>query len=136
MQSIVVNKSPFPPTGFVAAGVYGVFLWIVQRPLLVTVLWVVDRRSGADGGVATLIFTCVSLLAIVLLPSALDIWVAHGFAIYVIVGSLYAVASFPASEEYHVANLLHEFQLSLIASVAILYALVGVRRLISRITAS
>jgi len=104
--------------------------------LLVTVLWVVDRRSGADGGAVTLVFTCVSLVAIVLLPRAFDIWIAHGFAIYVLIASLYAIAFFPAPEAYHIANLLHEFQLSLIVSVAFLYALVGIRRLIGRITAS
>ncbi len=135
MQSIVQSKSPSPTAGFLTAGVYGVSLWIVQRPLLVTVLWVVDRRSGADGGAVTLIFTCVSLVAIFLLPRALDIWIAHGFAIYVLIASLYAILFFPASEEYDIANLLHEFQLSLIVSVAFLYALVGVRRLLGRITA-
>jgi hypothetical protein len=131
-----VTSRTFPTAGVLAAGVYGVFLWIVQRPLLVTVLWVVDRRSGADGGAVALIFTCVSLVAIFLLPRGLDNWIAHGFAMYVFIASLYAIAYFPASEEYHVANLLHEFQLSLIVSVAILYALLGIRRLIGRITAS
>ncbi len=107
-------------------------LWVVQKPLLVAVLWTVDTRSGAEHKAVPILFIGLFLLASFVLPRRLDVWLAHGYAVFAITASLYAMWAFPSAGEYPLPNLMRPFVLDVILSAFGVYALVVVRSLASR----
>ena len=118
--------------GWLTATLFMLILWLVQRPLLVAVLWTVDNRSGQAHKAVAILFIGLSLLASFVLPRRLDAWLAHGYAVFAITASLYAVWAFPSAGEYPMPNLMRPFVLDVILSAFGVYALLAVRLLASR----